>query len=69
MIESLWGDMALTVGEYLYKRLLPKVKELHMDVANLDVLHAQVVLTDKNRAQLLQVEAKLDLDSKQMTIQ
>ncbi|KAJ5323477.1 Type I Iterative PKS [Penicillium atrosanguineum] len=67
--SSLWGDMALTVGEYLYKRLVPKAKEVHMDVANMEVLHAQVAHTDKSRAQLLQVEAKLDLDSKQMIIQ
>jgi asperthecin polyketide synthase len=40
-----------------------------MDVSNLEVLHAQVAHTDKSRAQLLQVEATLDLQSKEMPIQ
>jgi asperthecin polyketide synthase len=61
--------MALTVGEYLYKRLVPQAREIHMDVTNVEVLHAQVAHTDKSRAQLLQIEAKLDLDSKHMSIE
>ncbi|KAJ5089210.1 polyketide synthase [Penicillium argentinense] len=67
--SSLWGDMAMTIGEYLYKRLVPQTHDIHMDVSNLEVLHAQVAHTDKSRAQLLQVEAKLDLSTKQMAIQ
>ncbi|KAJ5573557.1 Type I Iterative PKS [Penicillium hispanicum] len=67
--SSLWGDISMTVGEYLYKRLLPKTRQVQMDVANLEVLHAQVAHPDKSRAQLLQIEAKLDLASQQMAIQ
>lgn len=61
--------MAMTIGEYLYKRLVPQAREVPMDVSNLEVLHAQVAHTDKSRAQLLQIEAKLDLDSNNMAIQ
>lgn len=60
--------MAMTIGEYLYKRLVPQAREVPMDVSNLEVLHAQVAHTDKSRAQLLQIEAKLDLDSNQMAV-
>ncbi|CAI7654954.1 unnamed protein product [Penicillium glandicola] len=67
--SSLWGDMAMTVGEYLYKLLVPQARNIHMDVSDLEVLHAQVAHTDKSRAQLLQIEAQLDLRSKQMAIQ
>lgn len=59
----------MTIGEYLYKRLLPQARDIHMDVSNLEVLHAQVAHSDKSRAQLLQIEAKLDLGTKQMAIQ
>ncbi|KAJ5177089.1 Type I Iterative PKS [Penicillium canariense] len=67
--SSLWGDMAMTIGEYLYKKLLPQTRDVHMDVSNLEVLHAQVAHTDKSRAQLLQIEATLNLQSKEMPIQ
>ena len=58
----------MTIGEYLYKRLSPKALNINMDVSNLEVLHAQVAHADKSRAQLLQVEATLDLQTQQMTI-
>lgn len=59
----------MTIGEYLYKKLAPHTREVHMDVSNLEVLHAQVAHTDKSRAQLLQIEATLDLQSREMPIQ
>jgi iterative type I PKS product template protein len=53
--------MALTVGEHMYKSLLPKSKEVHMNVTDMEVLHAQVAQRDKNSAQLLMLEADIDL--------
>jgi asperthecin polyketide synthase len=41
----------MTIGEYLYKKLASQAREVHMDVSNLEVLHAQVAHTDKSRAQ------------------
>lgn len=61
--------MGMTIAEYLYKRLVPHAREVPMDVSNLEVLHAQVAHTDKSRAQLLQIEAQLNLDLEQMAIQ
>ena len=58
--------MALTLGEYVYKRMLPKVKDVHMNVTNMEVLHAQVAQKVTTSAQLLQTEAEIDL-SKQCT--
>jgi asperthecin polyketide synthase len=61
--------MALTVGEYLYKRLLPDAKGVHMDVTNMNVQHAQIVQEDMSKSQLLQIEAQIDLDTQATNIQ
>lgn len=53
--------MTLTIGEFLYKRLLPDTKEVHMNVTNMKVVHAQIAQKDVSRAQLLQIEAEIDL--------
>lgn len=60
--------MALTIGEYLYKRLVPEAKEVRMNVSNLDVLHAQVAKSDTCSAQLLEVHANIDLLTQATTI-
>jgi hypothetical protein len=55
--------MALTVGEYLYKRLVPgAATTVAMNVSDMLVEHAQVVLSDRTGAQLLQIEADMNLD-------
>ena len=59
--------MSLTIGEYLYKRMVPKTKEVHMNVTGMEVLHAQVAQKVTSSAQLLQTEATIDL-SKQSTL-
>lgn len=60
--------MALTVGEHLYKMLLPKTKEVHMNVSDMEVLHAQVAQSDKSGAQLLMLEANIDLAAQAMIV-
>lgn len=60
--------MALTVSEYLYKRMVPKSKDVHMNFGDLEVLHAQIAQKDTSSAQLLQVEAKIDLAAQATTI-
>ena len=66
--QSIWADMALTVAEYLYKRMVPKTKEVHMNVTNMEVLHAQIAQTDTSSSQLLQLEASIDLLARDTTI-
>lgn len=51
--SSIWTDMALAVGEYLYRKLVPRAKDVHMNVCDLEVLHAQVVSKVKGRSQQL----------------
>lgn len=54
--------MALTVGEYLYKRMVPAAKTVSMNVSDMLVEHAQVVMSNREGAQLLQVEAEMELE-------
>ncbi|KAL4801099.1 ketoacyl-synt-domain-containing protein [Aspergillus venezuelensis] len=55
--SSIWTDMALAVGEYLSRKLVPQAK-VHMNVCDLEVLHAQP----------LALEAQLDLDAQAMSL-
>ncbi|KAJ5737573.1 polyketide synthase [Penicillium malachiteum] len=66
--SSIWGDMAFTAGEYLYKRARSKLNSIEMDITELAVYHAQIAHTDKSRSQALQIEASLDLTTDRMSI-
>ncbi|KAL4983906.1 ketoacyl-synt-domain-containing protein [Aspergillus falconensis] len=65
--SSIWTDMALAVGEYLYRKLVPQAK-VHMNVCDLEVLHAQVASKDQGCSQPLALEAQLDLDAQAMSL-
>ncbi|PTB64863.1 polyketide synthase [Trichoderma citrinoviride] len=69
---SLWADLALTIGEYLYKHMVPEGDEPYMDVQNMEVLEGQV-LHDKTSSeptaeQFIQAEGVLDLSKRQTHI-
>ncbi|KAI4195861.1 MAG: hypothetical protein LQ350_006936 [Teloschistes chrysophthalmus] len=66
--SSIWADITLTLGQYLYKRMVPQTMEVHMNVTEMEVLHAQVAQKVTSNAQLLQMEAELDLDEQAMTV-
>ena len=59
--------MALTVGEYLYNRLVPGSK-VYPNVGELEVLHATVASPAKNNTQLLYLDAHLDLSTQRMSL-
>ncbi|RDW58538.1 type I polyketide synthase [Aspergillus mulundensis] len=69
---SIWADIALTVGEYLYKKMVPDGKELHMDVKDMKVFEAQVLHPGASRAstpeQFIQIEGVCDLSRNQTAI-
>lgn len=60
--SSIWTDMALSVGEYLYRQLDPQARDedLRMNVSDLEVLHAQVAKKSKKSTQPLALEANFD---------
>lgn len=70
-MQSIWADLTLTVGEYLYKRLLPD-SGLYMDVRNMEVLEAQVLHDTASPelapAQFIQAEGVLDMSQRQTQV-
>lgn len=59
--------MALTVGEYLYNKLVPGAK-VYMNVGEIEVLHATVANPSKKSTQPLYMDSHLDLSTQRMSI-
>ncbi|KAF2468597.1 uncharacterized protein BDR25DRAFT_357523 [Lindgomyces ingoldianus] len=55
--RSIHADIAFTLGEYLYKKLMPNVKDVAMNVANLEVLKGIVAKDNTKTPQVIQVSA------------
>ncbi|KAH7303307.1 hypothetical protein B0I35DRAFT_365198 [Stachybotrys elegans] len=53
--SSIHADIAYTLGEYLFKKLKPTTKEVHMNIANLQVLKGLVANQSTDKPQLIQV--------------
>ncbi|KFA70942.1 hypothetical protein S40288_10229 [Stachybotrys chartarum IBT 40288] len=66
--SSIWADMAFTVGRYLHNLAFPKEKDIHMNLANMEIFHAQVAGSPKDGPQLIQLEATLDLACRHIVI-
>ncbi|KAL1305990.1 hypothetical protein AAFC00_004123 [Neodothiora populina] len=61
--SSLYGDMALTVADYMYKQLRPNAPEIGMNVASMEVPKPFIAKFDQPaEGQHIQLEAKADLD-------
>jgi asperthecin polyketide synthase len=60
--------MAFTVGEYLYRRLVPQVKDVHMNLTDVEVLHAQVANKTNESIQPLVLKAHLDMSTSSMSL-
>ncbi|KAE8357832.1 hypothetical protein BDV27DRAFT_169999 [Aspergillus caelatus] len=63
---SIWADITLTVGEYLYRKMLPDDGTPHMDVKNMEVNEAQVL--DPRASQFIQIEGVLNMSQKQTAV-
>ncbi|ESZ98980.1 putative polyketide synthase [Sclerotinia borealis F-4128] len=62
--SSIHADIAFTLGQYLLKKLRPKSKNTHMNVANLEVLKGLIAKKDTTTPQLIQVSITVeDIDS------
>ncbi|RFU27286.1 hypothetical protein B7463_g9051, partial [Scytalidium lignicola] len=66
--SAIWGDMAYTVGDYLYKKLAPNAENVRMSLQEFQVLHAHIAKKAKNSIQLISLEANLDLDKQEMAL-
>lgn len=59
--SSLYADMALTVGEYLYKLLRSDSPTVQMDVCNMEVSKPFIAETTAPKAQIIRLSATLHL--------
>ncbi|MCJ1400472.1 Atrochrysone carboxylic acid synthase Agnpks1 [Xylographa trunciseda] len=53
--SSIHADIAYTLGEYLYMKLKPSSKEVHINIASLEVLKGLVANNNMDTPQLIQV--------------
>ena len=58
--------MILTVSDYLYRRMDPKVKEVNPKVTRFECFQGQVTRKDKSMPQLLQLETSIDMSTSSM---
>lgn len=63
MFQSLYADMALTVGEYLFKQVRPDSQQTGLDVCHMEVTKPLIASRDRNTSQILQVSATATSDS------
>ncbi|KAL8845448.1 MAG: hypothetical protein Q9176_000084 [Flavoplaca citrina] len=64
---SIWADVSLTVGEYLYNRMVPDSDVPHMNVQNMEVFGSQVLHPEAS-AQPIQIEAVMDMSQQQTAV-
>lgn len=57
--SSIYGDMALTVGDYLYKLLRPGTQTVHMNVCNMEV--PKPLIASGAKEQILRLTSKIDM--------
>ncbi|KAL6883098.1 polyketide synthase [Trichoderma longibrachiatum] len=65
---SIWADLTLTIGEYLYKHMVKEGDEPCMDVRDMEVLEGQVLSLEPSAEQFIQAEGVLDLSTRQTCI-
>lgn len=55
--SSIYGDMAMTVGEHLYKLLRPETETVHTNVCNMEVFKPFIANDDGGKGQTLRLTA------------
>ena len=62
--SSIYGDMAFTIGEHLYKLLKPETKTVDMNVCNMEVFKPFIANDDGGKGQTIRLTATTaDIDS------
>jgi asperthecin polyketide synthase len=69
-VQSIWADITLTVGEYLFKRMMPDAGKPYMDVRNMEVFEAQVLNADASNApaQFIRIEGVMNMGQRQTQV-
>ena len=58
--SSIHADIAYTLGEYVMKKLKPKVKEVHMNITDLVVSKGLIAKKNTEAPQFIRVSATTD---------
>lgn len=58
-LQSIHADIAFTLGEYLYKKVTPGAKEVHIDITDLHVVKGLVANKNADVAQLIEVSVTI----------
>ncbi|KAL8872794.1 MAG: hypothetical protein Q9174_001638 [Haloplaca sp. 1 TL-2023] len=67
--SSIHGDIAFTLGKYIYEQLRPGTKKVDMNVANLVVLKGLIAQKNTKKPQRIQVTAMADLTESKVDLQ
>ena len=59
--SSIYGDMALTVGDHLYKLVRPSGETIGMNVCHMEVFKPFIADTSSTTTQIIRLSAKMDL--------
>ncbi|KAK2616398.1 hypothetical protein QQS21_000639 [Conoideocrella luteorostrata] len=67
---SIWADITLTVGEYLFKCMVPGGDKPYMDVRNMEVFEAQVLNNDTSQApaQFIRIEGMFSMEQRRTQV-
>ena len=66
--SSIYGDMALTVCNHLYKLLRPGTEKVHMNVCHMEVFKPLIANTAGGQGQVLRLATHLDLSTSRATL-
>lgn len=66
--SSIYGDMALTVCDHLYKLLRPGTEKVHMDVCHMEVFKPLIANEPGSKGQMLRLTTHVDLAVKRASL-
>ena len=66
--SSIYGDMAMTVGEHLHKLLEPETEQVHMNVCNMEVFKPFIANEIGGQGQTLRMTATATLSTARATL-
>ena len=66
--SSIYGDMAMTVGEHLFRLLQPEIENVHVNVCDMEVFKPLIANDHGGTGQLLRLTGTANLTSRRATL-
>ncbi|KAL8703407.1 MAG: hypothetical protein Q9201_003410 [Fulgogasparrea decipioides] len=67
--SSIYADVAMTLGDYVYQQLKPRPSNIHVQCGEMEVVKPLIMNEHNNAPRILQVAIKADLDKHQAQLQ